>query len=323
MADGHHAEPANEGGYSLRQVARVLAVPEHRLRYWSQTGFIVPSAGAGRYSFRDLIAVKVARALIDGGVPLRRVRRSLLALAKHLPGIDTSLAGLRIRCDNERVLVDERDHSFEAASGQLVLDFEVDALRRELADVVALPVADEGDRGGDGPRDAYEYFLLGCELEHDWDGAPADVEGFAAARAAYEEALRRDPSLSAAWTNLGALVAHGGDLEGARACFERALQDDPEQPEALCNLAELALREGDAEGAVEAYRHVLRASPDWLEAHYGLARALLAVGGRVQALAHLERFCAAVDRLPRVAPELAHRRESALSVIAELREQGC
>jgi len=321
MADGHSVEPVSDGGYSLRQVARVLAVPEHRLRYWSQTGFIVPTAGGGRYSFRDLIAVKVARALLDGGVPLRRVRRSLAALAKTLPGIDTSLAGLRIRCDHERVLVDGDDHSFEASTGQLVLDFAVDVLQREAAEVVALPISEEIDGPHDGPRDAYEYFLLGCELEHEWDGAPADLDGFAAAREAYEEALRRDPSLSAAWTNLGALLAHTGDYDAARACFDKALRDDPEQPEALCNLAELSLREGDAEGAALGYRHLLRSSPDWLEAHYGLARALLSLGGKVQALAHLERFCAAVDLLPRVAPELALRQRSALAVIAELRAQ--
>jgi hypothetical protein len=66
---------------------------------------------------------------------------------------------------------------------------------------------------------------------------------------------------------------------------------------------------------------VLREEPDYAEAHYGLARGLLAVGGRGQALAHLERFCVAVDRLPKEEwdPELLRRRERVAAVIEALR----
>jgi len=322
-ADGHQPQEHAEVGYAVRDVAGLFALPEHRLRYWSQTGFIVPSLrreGRSMYSFRDLVAIKVAKALVDDGVSLRRIRRSLALLRANLPGIDTSLAQLRVRCDHDRVVVVEGERSFEADSGQLVLDFSLSSLREQAVSVVALPLREPED---EGPRTAHDWFRRGCDLEQERAGAPADLAGLAAARHAYETALGLDPSLAAAWTNLGGLLAELGDLEGAREHFEEALRCDPDQVEALCNLAELSLREQEYESAISTYRHVLRTHPDWIEAHYGLARALLAVGGKLQALAHLERFCSAVGAIaPEVRdPELDDRRGHALRFVDELRVQ--
>lgn len=309
-------------GWAVAEVARLFAVPEHRLRYWSQTGFIVPSARDGGrvlYSFRDLIAVKVAKTLVDDGASLRKIRRSLAALKANLPGVEASLTTLRIRCDHDRVIVDEGDHRFEADSGQVMLDFTVATLRDQAAAVLALPTT----RGPEEPTSAHDWFRRGCELERERDGAPGDLAGLAAARRAYETALGLDPDLAAAWTNLGGLHAELGDDDAARDHFERALRCDPDQPEARCNLAELALREGDTDNAISTYRQVLRGTPDWIEAHYGLARALLQVGGRSQALAHLDRFCSAVSALAPDArsEELEHRRASAAAVADGLRHE--
>jgi DNA-binding transcriptional MerR regulator len=319
------SSPDDEGSYSVREVARLFEVPEHRLRYWSQTGFLVPSLRRGDrrlYSFRDLIAVKVAKGLLDGGLPLRRVRRQLEALRTTLPRVRTPLHELRIRCEHDRVVVDDVAHRFEAASGQLVLDFEVSALRDQAAQVLALPwVGDDDEAGSDEPRTAYEWFSFAQDLEDEWGGAPADTEGLMRARHAYEAALELDPGLAAAWTNLGGLLAATGDTEDAAEHFEQALRLDPEQEAARLNLAALALQGRRTTQAVTAYRELLRRDPDCLEAHYGLARALLQQGGKGEALAHLERFRAAVDRLPADErnPELQARHEQATEVIGTLR----
>jgi tetratricopeptide (TPR) repeat protein len=320
-ADTESIEAAD--AFTVRQVARLLGLPAGRLRYWSQTGFIRPSVRKGArnlYSFRDLIAVKVAKALLDGGVPLRRVRRSLGRLSGHLPELDTSLANLRVRCEGDEVVVEETDHTFEAATGQLLIDFDLASLQQEATDIVTLPWV--GAEGTAEPKTAYDWFLRGCELEEEWGGSPSDTEGFEAAKGAYDRAIELDPELAAAWTNLGSMYAELGDLDQARDDYDRALACDPDQPEAHCNLAELALREGDDDTAIEGYRQVLRLAPEWAEAHYGLARALLRVGGKAQALAHLERFCAALDAgQVDDDPELAHRRDRAQTVIQRLREE--
>jgi len=318
----------DESAYSFREVSHLLGLPEHRLRYWSQTGFLVPSVRRGErrfFSFRDLIAVKVAKGLLEGGLPLRRVRRQLESLRSTLPRVSAPLHDLRIRCENDRVVVDEVAHRFEAGSGQLMLDFEVSALHQQAAEVLALPWVDEDD-AEHAPETAYEWFLFAQELEQEWGGAPADTEGLSRVRHAYEAALELDPQLAAAWTNLGGLLAETGDLEEAEEHFEEALRHDPDQLQARLNLAELLLVREGAKGALAAlaaYREILRRDPDCHEAHYGLARALLEQGGKGEALAHLERFRQAIDRLPddERSAELHARGEQVEVVIGSLRAE--
>lgn len=312
--------------YTVAEVSRMFGVPERRLRYWSQTGFVRPSdRSSGRllYSFRDLIAVKVATELLGAGLPLQRVRRSLDALRAGLPRVEMPLSRLRVRCDHDRVVVDDGDDTFEAISGQLLLDFEVSDLSRHAAEVLALPWVGDGTEDGRGDRSAHDWFMQGQQREAQWDGRDPTDPAFVASRHAYEQAIELDPDLAAAWTNLGSLLAEAGDLDGARDHFDEALRRDPDQPEAQANLSELALQTGDHETAIAGYRQLLRVVPDYFEAHYGLARALLRVGGRGQALAHLQRFCAAVDALPIPdrSQDLQSRRDSSTRVIAALRRE--
>jgi DNA-binding transcriptional MerR regulator len=295
-------ESGTEHLYTVAEVARLFELPESRVRYWSQTGFITPSIkqGARRfYTFRDLISIKVAKELLDAGLPLQRVRRSLDALRYHLPRVDAPLARLRIRSDADRIVVEDGAATYEATTGQLLLDFDIDKLRDRVAEVLTLPWVD-GRRQSAEPQatSAYEAFQRGLAHEEQWDGVSIESQPFRSAIACYEQAVELDGEFSAAWTNLGSLLAMTGELERARDCFDHALRSDPDQPEAQCNLAELALRSGEIELAISGFRQVLRSDPDQLEAHYGLARALLEVGGKGQALAHLERFCHEVERLP-------------------------
>ncbi len=309
--------------YTIRDVSRLFEVPESRLRYWSQTGFLQPSIrvkGRTWYSFRDLISLKVARELLAAGLSLQQIRRSLDALRVKLPEVDQPLARLRIRCDHDRVVVEASDGTFEATSGQGLLVFSVQSLHQQAAQVLELPRgSDEGD--GELERSAYEWFQWACEREAAWDGEDPDDAAFLDARQAYDRALDLDPEFAAAYTNLGALLAAVGDLDGARDHFDQALRCDPDQPEAQVNLAALALRLGDHDTAIAGYRQLLRGAPDHLEAHYGLARALLAVGGRGQALAHLERFCTGVDALAAAQKDsgLKTRRQKATRVVMALR----
>lgn len=316
-------DSAPGAAYSIRDVSRLFDMPESRLRYWSQTGFIQPSIrvkGRTWYSFRDLIGLKVARELLAAGLSLQKVRRSLDALRVKLPEVDQPLSRLRIRCDHDRVLVEDSERSYEAGTGQGVLDFRVQSLHQQAAQVVAMPRQDDA---GEADRSAYEWFTLALAYERGWDGQDPDDACFLDARQAYDRALDLDPEFSAAYTNLGALLAAVGDLDGARDHFDQALRCDPDQPEAQSNLAALALRLGDADTAIAGYRQLLRAVPDHLEAHYGLARALLAVGGKGQALAHLERFCNGVDGMAPAIKDtsLKERRQHATRVIQTLRRE--
>ena len=71
-------------GFTSHQASRLTGCTPRQLRYWDQIGLVRPSvqstggrSGVPRmYSFRDLVALKVVRSLLDGGMSLQRIRRS-------------------------------------------------------------------------------------------------------------------------------------------------------------------------------------------------------------------------------------------------------
>src|SRR4029077_8559005 len=69
--------------------------------YWQRCGLVEthPGEPGGPYSFRDLVALRVVRSLLDAGLPLARIRRALRALVDA--GED--VAGLRMVTDGEHV----------------------------------------------------------------------------------------------------------------------------------------------------------------------------------------------------------------------------
>jgi len=314
--------------FSVAEVSKMFDIPEERLRYWAHTGFIGPKVrhrGRRYYNFQDLISIKVAKSLMESGHTLQQIRRSLDALRRQLPGIEAPLARLRIRSDRDRIVVEDGNGAFDAKTGQLMLDFDLSQLREDVARIVSLPWVSSTSKSDESTstRSSYEWFVLAGQYEVAWNGVDFEATELRDAKSAYEQAIASDPNFAAAWTNLGTLHAQTGDLDSARDCFDQAVQCDPEQAEARCNLAELALRMGDADLAIEGFRQVLRNAADHIEAHYGLARALISVGGHAQALAHLERFCEAVDRLAQTERnrELEGRRACAVAAIETIRSE--
>ena len=307
--------------YTFKDVARIFGLKESRLRYWAQTGFITPSGRAeGRqaYTFGDLVEVKAAMALLDAGIPLQRVRKNLQALRGALPEEHRPLSRLRVRSDGDSLVVSDADATFNPISGQLLLDFDLEALGREAAKVLALEDAaakraaqangagagqaatsrmrvevpspeedlsprDPADPAGGPPQTAYAWFLRGCGLD-------ADPARRAEAISAYQEAVRLDPSLAAAHTNLGNLYYGQHEKPAARRCYEAALALDPDQPEARYNLANLYDEAGEADLAIAEYRRALVANPAFADAHFNLALSLEAAGSRVQARQHWRRY---------------------------------
>lgn len=293
--------------YSFAAVAKILDVPENKLRYWSQIGFVGPSLRKGAkqlFSFQDLISVKAAKELVDRGVKVADIRKALVKVRDTLPNVDRPLDRLRVAFDGSALVVVEDGSAFEV-SGQRLFDFRLSDLAgqavpaRNGGESPATPLlaaglaaitddgaasATEEPRGRDPaqPATAFGWFLRGLAEE--------DAGRLAEAERAMREALKMDSGLAAAHTNLGRLAHRRGDPSSARAAFEAALALDPEQPEARFNLANLILESGDFELAAAELRRVILVAPDFADAHFNLAVALERLGGRAQARAHLERF---------------------------------
>lgn len=263
--------------YSRREVTRLFGCSESQLRYWDRTGFIEPSGKAGKrryYTFQDLISIRAAKGLLDQGVPLRRVRRSVDALRRALPKVVRPLQELRVVADGSTVLVRDEDGAFEPTTGQLVLDFRVESLRDDVVRVLR-----DHKPSPEKRRTAYEHYLEGCRLDE-------DEATFDRAEEAYRQAIRLDPSLANALTNLGNLRYRRDAPEEAEALYDRALAVDPRQPEASYNLGFLAYERGDVEDAAAYFERALESDPSFADAHFNLAMAFEELGRIADARPH-------------------------------------
>src|SRR5207247_7843272 len=74
--------------FTTREVAKIVELPEPRIRSCVRAGLLFPARNAGRrlhFSFQDLLLLKTAKGLLDSRVPLPRIRRMLASLRRQLP----------------------------------------------------------------------------------------------------------------------------------------------------------------------------------------------------------------------------------------------
>jgi tetratricopeptide (TPR) repeat protein len=295
----------DEAIYSYAGAAKILGVPESKLRYWAQVGFVGPSVRRGgkpHYSFQDLVSVKAAKELVDRGFKPAEIRKAIEEVRATLPHVDRPLDRMRVAFDGAKLVVVDEGNAFEA-TGQKVFDFGLGELARgsnlanhnmgTLNGSPNPPAMGSVEPSSPAPdaiassakRQAYDWFVEGTRAEQS-----GTEEGDARAETCYREALALDAGLAAARTNLGSLAYRRGDAAAAREAYEEALALDPDQPEARFNLANLVLENGDLELAVAELRRVLQTAPDFADAHFNLAVALERLGGRAAARAHLEHY---------------------------------
>ena len=279
--------------YCIRDVARILAVQDARLRYWMQTGFVGPTVRKGGrfyYTFCDLVAVKAAKDLLAADIPLQKARKAVEALKKALPGDTHPHSKLRVCSDGETIVALADDVAFEPIGGQVVMAFSVPSFGEHISEVLAMPRVDpsaptpveDSPTEANGGTTAYRHFVEAC--------AAMDRDDLQTAEHLFRQAIDLEPHMAAALTNLGNLVYRQGELEEARKLYERALEHDPNQPEARYNLANLLDDLGETDLAIAELRKVCAAAPEFADAHYNLGLMLAQVGGTSQAKQYLERY---------------------------------
>ncbi|MGH9044507.1 MAG: MerR family transcriptional regulator [Acidimicrobiales bacterium] len=140
-----------EHGYGGPQVCQLVGISYRQLDYWARTGLLRPSLaearGSGttrRYSYRDLVGLKVIKRLLDAGVSLRSARRAVSCLRDEL-GSDLASANV-VLSDTTSVLARSNGELVDLlAGGQCV--FNVVPLSGVLDELAADVVAIERDGG--------------------------------------------------------------------------------------------------------------------------------------------------------------------------------
>jgi len=264
--------------YSARHAAQLIGLPESAVRSCIRDGLVgAPGTVPAQLSFRDLSALRTVKALVDAGMPLARVRKELVQIARALPA-GTSIAELTVEARGGQVHV--RGTSAEG-SGQLALPFEV-ALETTAGELRELPKQPDAPVPiAVRPATADEWLSRAIALEERDPVAAID---------AYRRSLRLRPDSTEAWINLGRLFAESGDEPAARDCFKSALELDPDDATAFYNLGVLAQDAGKESEAIEAYGKALALDPQLAEAHYNLATLYDQAGDSRSAIRHINEY---------------------------------
>jgi tetratricopeptide (TPR) repeat protein len=266
--------------FTRREVAKLLDVSETRLRSLDRAKVVSPSGQRGRrraYTFQDLIALRATRELLRHRIRLRDVARAIGALRQTLPRITRPLQELRIVGDGRRVIVRSDRGIFEPLTGQMVLNFEVQSLRDDVVRML------RPDRTAGQAKTAYDLYIEATGLDED----PGTYEQ---AEELYSRAIRLDPTLAIAYTNLGNIRFRRGDEPGAEDLYRRAIETDPDQPEAHYNLGYVMLERGEATQATAFFERALAGDPRFADAHFNLAMAWEQLGERARARPHWKRY---------------------------------
>jgi DNA-binding transcriptional MerR regulator len=151
-----------EEGYRGPQVCKIVGITYRQLDYWARTDLIRPSVadarGSGtqrRYSYRDLVELKVIKGLLDAGVSLQSARRAIEYLRTNL-GEDIASASLVIngagsvlvRSDGELVDLVRRGQGVLSIVGLGSVKEELDAAITDLPPSRPSPAGSHPSRGG-------------------------------------------------------------------------------------------------------------------------------------------------------------------------------
>jgi Flp pilus assembly protein TadD len=303
------AEPQLDQRFSLREAARILEVPEARLRALARTGLLAPQRGPigpPTFGFQDLLLLRTTKGLLESGVSMRRIRAIWASLRQQLAA-NLPITSISIQTDGLDVVASDGSARWRADSGQFLLDFDASEIaERADATSVARPRAPgSAPPAPDAPlpdavRAAPTLSLVEGRAPattdadtnltaEEWYEAARELEGASPeqAREAYERALERDPGMTDAHVNLGRQYHVAGERGRAEFHYREAVRLDPDDPTPHYNLGVLLEESGHREEAVHAYRQAILRDPDFADAHCNLGLLLEALGRRQEAVRHL------------------------------------
>ena len=133
-------------GFTAQQASRLTGCTQHQLRYWDRVDLVRPSVqGTGGkpgirrlYSFRDLVALRVVRSLLDNGMSVQRVRRAWDYLRRNAD-MDSHLSEVKLVTDGSTIFrVASRDEELLDAlrDGQLAFFVAIDHITRAVEEDV-------------------------------------------------------------------------------------------------------------------------------------------------------------------------------------------
>jgi Tfp pilus assembly protein PilF len=265
--------------FSRKEVCRQLAITERQLRSWEKQELI---QAATDYGFFDLLALRTIAKLRKDRISTAKIRSALVAMRDKLEGVENPLVELRVFSEGRKIRVQVGEQQMEPVSGQLLLNFEVDEIRK----LVSFP-GGSGEREAERKRElqrAQADALFQEALELEQCGATSDAVD------AYRAVLELDPAFAGAYVNLGTIFFTGRDLEEAEKNYRQAIEADPQYALARFNLGNLYDELGNRPAALKEYEAALKLNPTYADVHYNIALLFQSTGQVLKAVSHWKQY---------------------------------
>jgi len=276
-------------GYSVREVGKLVGLPDARIRDFARACGLGTRTGPGRawrFGFQDLVLMRAAKGLATAAVPHRRILRVLGRLRMQVPE-GKPLSTVHIGVVGSQIVARSAGSVWSPDSGQARFDFGPAAGRerprlRESTAFLGVP-SDTPQMG------AADWFEIGEEL---FSLAPEE------AREAFRRTLELSPLHALAHARLARLLRDVGELHAAEQHCRVAVEEDPKGWQAFLELGLTLDACGRAAEAGDALRRAIRLGCHDHAAYDALIRISEEAGDGPE----LARWGAAKRRLPQPAP---------------------
>ncbi|HEY8008972.1 MAG TPA: tetratricopeptide repeat protein [Methylocella sp.] len=241
--------------YTIVELATLSKLPADVVEQLSMFGLV--EARDGLYGFRDLAAARQVAQLLDSGIMLSVITRSLRDIRKWLP--DARLSNLRLFPESSDKILVEQVLGRTDSKGQFVLP-------------VTKPVVADADGA----------FAQAQAAEEIGDVSTAEIF--------YRRVMKLDPNDPAAGLNLGNLLRVQQRMAEAEAAYRWAVRVDPKFAPAWHNLADLLDERERLAEAVDSQKRALDADPNYADAMFNLALFLQRLGEPADAAIWWKRY---------------------------------
>ena len=153
-----HTDLLTSEGFGGKQVLAIVGITYRQLDHWARTDLLRPSLcdakGSGsrrRYSYDDVVQLKVIKKLLDGGQALQAVRKVIDRL--RMEGENVSSANLVIAGDSVALARsgEELVDLLRGGQGVLALVLELAGVKEEVDAAIASLGPASGEGGAEGP----------------------------------------------------------------------------------------------------------------------------------------------------------------------------
>jgi DNA-binding transcriptional MerR regulator len=134
-----------KNAFTSKQACYLSGCTSHQLRYWDKVGLVSPSiqTSDGKpgvpkfYSFRDIVALRVIKTLLDNGMSIQRVRRAWKYLTKN-GDLVKHLSEVKLTSDGQTIYSVQDNVVFDALkNGQLTFFETIDNITQVVKEDVS------------------------------------------------------------------------------------------------------------------------------------------------------------------------------------------